>query len=169
MDGSESEMAGIKQSASRIVTDSTYSAKRHFNAGSSLDRLRYTLGGVVVVVSVIATGRAVAPDVVTSWLAGVCSLGAACIAGLITVYNPGGRAVYHHKIGAEYLALKKDTMQFLDVDLSAPGATASQSKKKLDQFLERLKSIDKESAMHPTPSRAYEEARKGVERGEARY
>ncbi len=169
MEDSKSEIEGIERSASRIVTDSTYSAKRHFNTGASLDGMRYALGGLIVGTSVLATSQAVAPGLIPIALLGLCSVGAAILAGLVTVYNPGGRAVRHSKIGADYLALRKDTQHFLDVDLIAPGSSPRQLKAKLEELLNRQKFIDRESALNPTPPRAYKEAKEGIERGEARY
>lgn len=171
MAGTEYDQAleGVRIAVTRIVTDSTYSSKGHFNAAQGLNRLRLALGGVVVTFATVASGGTFASGLLPVWVVGVCAIIAAAVGGVSALFDSGGRAARHERLGTEYLTLKKDAQHFLDVQLRSSKRDSQEAAKELDTFILRQHAVDIEAMSTPVPGWAYERARQGVRRGEARY
>jgi hypothetical protein len=163
------ELDGFRRAAGKIITDSTYSSKGHMNAGARLSRVRIWLGTLVVVLATLASAASFSTHLLSNWEIGTCALAAAAVVGVTTVYDPGGRASKHNRLGSEYLALKKDSQVLLDVDLGQVPVDPETLRQKLENLAERQRVIDSESSQFPIPRWAYELARDGIREGEARY
>jgi hypothetical protein len=150
--------------AKRIEEDTTYSAKRHFNACALWNWVHYLLGiPTVVIAAASATLSGAHHETVAGGLAG----GAAILAALSTFLNPHQRAAAHAVSGNRYNALKNRARMFYELRCADPGATPDHLSRELADLGSNRDHLNEQSPA--TPRIAFLLARRQIEAGEASY
>lgn len=146
----------------RIEEDSLYSSKGHFYAAQSWEKWHYKLGIPATIFSALAGVSAIAEQNV---LAGVIAFCVATVAGLITFLNPNEKASVHRNAGNEYNDLKNKSRILYEIEAnSLDEKVLTEKMKELDKARSEL---NKKSPQIPKGS--FEQARRGIEEGEASY
>jgi hypothetical protein len=153
----------LRREAERIEEDSTLSAKGHFNAADTWRQRHYWIGIPATILGAVA-GAAIVKD----WreVAGIVSVGATLLTGLLTFLKPGERASAHKMSGDQHLALRNETRVFRAIELIESEDVQLLSDK-LKALAQRRNELNQSSP--EIPRRAFEKARRGIEQGEAAY
>ena len=160
----EAEMVGaLATEAQRIEEDAIHSAKSHLNAADTWNRRHYWLGVPATVVTALA-GAAVIKDLTLA--AQLCALAGAILTGLLTFLKPTDRAAKHKSSGDQYLSLRNDVRVFREVELKDVGGRKS-APTRLKALSQRRNELNQSSP--DIPRVAFEQARRGIEAGEATY
>ena len=156
-------LEAIGKEARRIEEDSIHSAKSHFNAADIWNKRHYWLGIPATILGA-AAGAAMIKELPE--IAGILSLTATILTGLITFLKPPEIAATHKTSADQYLALRNDARVFREVDLIQHNdmGTLSDMLKALSQ---RRNELNQGSLV--IPRAAFEKARKGITEGETNY
>ncbi len=160
---------GVVNQAQRIREDCDYSSQRHFNTGAFFKVLYYVLGVVVAVLGSLGGATLLAPRAISVPLGAIASLGAAAVVGVSTALSPGQTASSHFRAGNDYLALKKEAIAFLDLDVRKPGAVDDSLEAQVRRLRERAVSLDETYSDLYTPEWAYRAARENIRRGQTTH
>jgi hypothetical protein len=159
----ESIIKAARIEAENVKEDCKYSSKSHFNAADTWMRRNYWIGVPATVLGALA-GAAIIKQ--HQELAGLLSLGATILTGLMTFLKPSDHASTHKKVGDQYLALRNDARLFRDIELL--NMTESAAVLEGIQSLTRRRNELNQSSP-AIPWSAFKKARKGIEDGEATY
>jgi len=160
---SENLALALCKEAERIEEDSVHSAKGHFNTAAIWNRRHYFLGVPATALGALAGVSFIkdCPEV-----ASLLSLAATILTALVTFLKPTERASEHKTAGDQYLALRNDARLFREIEMLVPdeGQPLTDKIKALSQRRNELNQGSPE-----IPRQAFEQARKGIEEGEAGY
>jgi hypothetical protein len=156
-------VAAIRKEADRIVEDSTYSAKGHFEAAKSWREWHFRIGVPTAIAAAIAGISAINDFPI---LAAVLAFAVAAASGLSTFLDAKGNAAAHLHAGNAYKALQSDTRIFEEVDCKS-GLSVQELRKRLGDLNARRSELNANSPQ--IPKAAFENARHGIEEGEAQY
>lgn len=156
-------VSALSKESLRIEEDANLSGKSHLNAATIWIRRHYWLGIPATLAGALA-GAAVVKDYQT--LAGVLTLAATLLTGLMTFLKPYERASQHKAVGDQFLSLRNDSRVFRTIDLLEA--------KEIDELTQGLKTLsarrnDLNKGSPEFPRRAFEIARKGIEDGESKH
>lgn len=155
--------ATIRAELTRIEEDCIHSGKAQFNAGVRWSRYHLWLGVPSVILSAMA-GTAFFKE--QSELGGAMASIVTVLTALMTFLKPSERASSHKSSGDQYLTLRNDARVLrtikLDVACDAAAAVAN-----LDEITKRRNELNQASCH--VSRRDFEQARKGIEEGEARH
>jgi SMODS and SLOG-associating 2TM effector domain family 4 len=153
----------VKKEAQRIIEDTLFSARRHFETARIWSMMHYWLGLPTAVLAAIAGASAFKDN---SILAGSLAIIVTALTALMTFLNPNKRANEHHIAGNKYNALRNQTRIFCEIDLSTRDENTDISKK----IKELAKERDNLNQASPQTFKwAYKRAKAGIEAGEADY
>jgi len=160
-DWTREKISALKREAQRIEEDATYSSKGHFNAEDRWLRRNYWLGVPSTLLSVIAGAALIKshPDLATGF-----TLFASLLTGLMTFLKPNERAALHRAAAGQYLALKNNVRFFREIELLK--ITQLDNLQKQLKVLSEIRN-DLNLKSPSIPRRAFLDARKGIEEGEA--
>jgi len=153
----------IVTEAKRLEEDTLYSAKGHFEAATRWERFNLAVGLLATVAAALAAVFTLSHnDVVVILLAVLVSISS----GVITFLNPNKIAASHHRAGTEYNAIRNKARIFYEIECRSGDAT--------DHLTAELKDMSRQrdglSVKSPSvPRWAFENARRGIEAGEASY
>lgn len=146
----------------RIEEDTTYSAKSHFESARIWSRIHYTLGIPSALLSAWAGLEAIQKD--TSFAFGLALASSALIA-LNTFLNPSEKSQRHQNAGNQYKSLQNQSRIFRTVRLNE-----LEDEKALESFVALAATRDQLNEASPaTLNQGFQNARKGIELGEATY
>jgi hypothetical protein len=153
----------IGKEARRIEEDSIHSAKSHFNAADIWNKRHYWFG-VPATMFGAAAGAAMIKELPE--IAGILSLTATILTGLMTFLKPTELAATHKTAADQYLVLRNDARVFREVDLIQIDDTGTLSDM-LKALSQRRNELNQGSPI--VPRAAFEKARKGIMEGETNY
>lgn len=156
----------IAKEAKRIEESTLYSSKGHFSAAGYWNSFHYFLGIPSVVLSAIAGASAFSQLDKSNYIVGIISLLVSVLSALMTFINPNDKSKTHLEAGNKYDALNSKTRIFRTVDCSSGQSELT--------LTEQLRIISKEktklnTAYPKIPWFAYQQAKKGIENGEATF
>jgi hypothetical protein len=152
-----------KKEARRIIEDTLFSAKRHFETAHIWSLMHYGLGLPTAVLAAIAGASAFKDNTI---LAGSLAIIVTALTALMTFLNPNKRANEHHMAGNKYNALRNQTRIFCEINLATSDENTDISKMIKDLAKER---DNLNQASPQTFKWAYKRAKAGIEAGEADY
>lgn len=154
-------ISALQKEAERIEEDALYSSKGHFNAEDIWVLRNYWLGVPSAVLGAIAGAALIKSQ--PEW-ASAFTLIASLLTGLMTFLKPNERAAIHRAAAGQFLALRNDARIFREIELLEPYRQAD-----LPKRLKELSSVRNELNQNSPsiPRRAFVDARKGIEEGEA--
>lgn len=161
------EPAGLRAElvaeADRIEEDCTYSAKGHFESARIWGAWNLKLGIPAVILAALAGGSGFSnhPE-----LAGALAIASAAVTAVLTFLKPSERAASHQQAGNAYNALKNQARFFKQIE-AASGDSQQSLRDWLREISEARNTLNKSAPEIPRP--AFEQARKGIEAGEADY
>jgi hypothetical protein len=149
----------------RIEEDALCFSKSHFNAAQIWANWHLWLGIPATVLSAIAGVSALSLFDYHDIVSGILAILVAGITALITFLNPNERAEIHVNAGNAYNQLRNNTRIVYEIDAESGIITS---------FTEKLKQLNNKrnelnSQFPRPPMRAFEKARKEIEKGEAEY
>lgn len=155
---SENEiLENIKKEVKRIIEDSEYSAKGHFESAKYWRYGNYVLM-VASIISVCASLVFVFSDLGKFW-SGFIAIVSGFITMLLVFLNPQKKYLSHHKNGNKYLALRNKARIFLEIE------SANMNMEQQIEYLKKLDSrrtrINKYSL--PISKYGYKSAKKQIE------
>lgn len=109
------EQIKVSNEALRIEEDCTFSAKRHFNASSRLEKYHYCLG----VTSALTAGLS-GISAFDNYLipAGVLAILSTGLTSILTFLKLSERSEHHRSIGNKYLSLRNKTRLFRELEVN---------------------------------------------------
>jgi len=148
-----------------IEEDSLYSAKGHFEACATAQKVHTYLGLPVALIGGVAGVSAFSTFTKHDIVAGVLALVAAGLGAVNTFLNSAAKASAHHDFGNDYLSLRNRARLCRQVE------AADLSDKSLAERVVKLSAErDQLNKKAPEiPRKAFERARRGIEEGEATY
>jgi hypothetical protein len=153
----------ILTEARRVEEDALHSSKGHFEAASAWDHRHFWIGIPTTIIAAAAGVTALSHLPIVS---GILAFLAAATSGLVTFLNPKQRAAAHFKAGNAYKALHNDARIFREIDCQQ-GLTPQALSARIHALNATRNTLNAESPQ--IPRRAFENARKGIEAGEASY
>lgn len=147
----------------RIEEDCIHSGKAQFNAGVRWGRYHLWLGIPSVILSA-AAGAAFFKDYAN--IAGAMSSIVAVLTALSTFLKPSERASSHKSSGDQYLTLRNDARVLRTIKLNAACDDAAMIAN-LDEITKRRNELNQASSQ--VLRRDFEQARKGIDEGEAAH
>lgn len=160
---------GIIDQADRIREDCDFSSQRHFNTGAFFKVLYYAFGVVVAILGSLGGAALLAPSAISAPIGAVASLSAAGVVGVSTALSPGQASADHYRAGNDYLALRKEAIAFLDLDVRKPSESDDLLEGRVRQLRERAVSLDKTYSDLYTPKWAYRAAKENIRRGQTTH
>ena len=159
----QEKIAALRNEATRLEEDATYSSKSHFNAEGTWLSLNYWLGIPATALGAIAGATLIKSQ--PEWAAAF-TLFASLLTGLMTFLKPNERASLHRTAAGKFLALRNESRFFKEVELI--------NSQKIDELTKRLKTLATErnelNLNSPSiPRHAFVAARRGIEEGEATH
>jgi len=154
----------LAKEAGRVEEDATYASKSHYNDAAFWNRLHLWLGGAATVLAVASGATALTGTVPE--LAAMVSFLSAGFTAVLTFQKPGERASSHKLAGAGYAEVRRRARQLREIDAFGT-AQDDQLRQALDEIGALKDRLDKESPVGS--SRAFQDARKGIEQGEASH
>lgn len=152
-----------RKEAKRIIEDTLFSAKRHFETARIWSLMHYWLGLPTAVLAAIAGASAFKDNTI---LAGSLAIIVTVLTALMTFLNPNKRANEHHIAGNKYNALRNQTRIFCEIDLATSDENIDISK----MIKELAKERDALNQASPQTFKwAYKRAKTAIEAGEADY
>jgi hypothetical protein len=151
------QLSTVEQVATKLELDCLFTAKAHYNAEAKWSRRHYTLGIVLTVVAA-AVGTNLLKDV--SYVSEIAGAIVAILGAVITFLKPSELALRHKSAGNLHLALRNEIRT----------AKVSNSFGEQAQTLLQKFTVDRNKLLSESPSiayKAYEQAKKGIEQGEA--
>jgi hypothetical protein len=152
----------VQRQLERIIEDSIYSAKSHFEAASFWETVHVTISVLSILLSLVAGGTALQSY---PMVAAVAAFAAALVASLTTFLNPIEKSYAHKRSADHFLQLRNKSRHLLEVGDINSNETAR--KAKLDELVNEQNTINGLSAA--IPKFAFNAARKAIEAGEHRY
>ena len=153
----------VKKETQRIIEDTLFSAKRHFESARIWSLMHFGLGLPTAVLAAIASASAFKEN--TS-LAGFLAIAVTALTALMTFLNPNKRANAHHMAGNKYNALRNQARIFCEIDLTA-GDQQDDISKKIKELAKERDDLNQSSPQ--TFKWAYKRAKAAIEAGEADY
>ena len=153
----------VKKETQRIIEDTLFSAKRHFESARIWSLMHFGLGLPTAVLAAIASASAFKEN--TS-LAGFLAIAVTALTALMTFLNPNKRANAHHMAGNKYNALRNQARIFCEIDLTA-GDQQNDISKKIKELAKERDDLNQSSPQ--TFKWAYKRAKAAIEAGEADY
>lgn len=155
----------IKESK-RIEEACLYSAKGHFQASSVWNMFHVIIGVPVVIMSGVAGASALSQFDNSKVIAGGLAIAVAALSGLMTFFNPNGKANTHLNAGNSYDSLQNRVRIFWSIDCWKSESEEVMTEK-LKYFSDQKDKLNIGSPQ--IPWFAYLLAKKGIENGEAEY
>jgi hypothetical protein len=155
--------AAIRAELERIEEDCIHSGKAQFNAGVRWSRYHLFLGVPSVILSGLA-GTAFFKD--QPEVAGIMSTMVAILTALSTFLKPSERASSHKGSGDQYLTLRNDARVLRTIKLDA-ACDETAAIGNLDEITKRRNELNQASAQASRMD--FEQARKGIDEGEAAH
>ena len=152
----------IEKEAMRIEEDATYSSKGHYEAAKGWDNAYLWLG---IPTAIIAGISGISAFQESSFLAGITAILAAALAATSTFLNPSEKAQAHYVAGSRFNSLKNRARIFREIEM--PDSDINFLKTRVMELSEERHSANSESPQ--IPRRAFENARKGIKKGESEY
>jgi hypothetical protein len=149
--------------ARRIEEDATYSAKGHFEAAKRWTAWHYRIGLPTALLAAIAGVSAISEHELT---ATILAFLVAASSAVSTFLKPSEQATPHRDAGNAFKALQNDARFFREIDCSA-ALSPEELRARLEFLNTRRNDLIAKSPQ--IPRRAFEDARKGIEQGEAAY
>jgi hypothetical protein len=149
-------IAALENEAKRIEEDATYTGKSHLNAAAIWNHRHYWLGIPATLAGALA-GAAIVKD--AQIMAGILSLIATILTGLVTFLKPYEHASQHKTIGDQFLALRNDTRVFREIDIPQTQDVTLLTEA-LKSFSARRNDLMQSSP--DVPRKAFEQARLGI-------
>ena len=153
----------VKKETQRIIEDTLFSAKRHFESARIWSLMHYGLVLPTAVLTAIASASAFKEN--TS-LAGFLAIAVTALTALMTFLNPNKRADAHHMAVNKYNVLRNQARIFCEIDLMAGDQQIDISKKIKELAKER---DDLNQSSPQTLKWAYKRAKAAIEADEADY
>ncbi len=155
----------IVADASRIEEDATYSSKGHYNSAAIWESRHMILGIGLAVMSAVGAVVLISPIPNNEAIAAVIATAVAGFSAVTTFLNPSAKAAQHHQYGSELNSIKDSArrLRTIVIHTDSPG----QLNRKLDQLAEEKARINLSAP--PILDRAFQQARRGIEAGEATY
>lgn len=153
----------VKKETQRIIEDTLFSAKRHFETARIWSLMHFGLGLPAAVLAAIASASAFKDNTV---LAGILAIIVTALTALITFLNPNKRANAHHIAGNKYNALRNQTRIFCEIDLTADNQKIDISNR-IKELAKERDDLNQDSPQ--TFKWAYKRAKAAIEEGEAAY
>jgi hypothetical protein len=156
-------IGAIIKEADRIEEDTLYSAKSQWETARELGWLHLALGIPATITAAVAGISIVSDDKV---IGAIFAGASAVMTALLTFLDPKSKANAHRQAGGIFKAISNDARVFREV--TCQGATPVSE---LEAMLGKLNQRRNDgNASAPQPTRwAFARARKGIEKGEAKY
>jgi len=157
----------------KIKVDALYGKKKHFNAADRNEKNHYRIGVPLVIINVL-TGSIlfyVITDGAMNWVKYVpliLALIAALLSGFQTYLNLQKRVEGHRRIGNKYLSIMKKCDR-LQGYISDNAITNEGLILEMENIASEVDNINIEAETYPTNNSDYEQAKKGIEKGEEEY
>ncbi|EKE02607.1 MAG: hypothetical protein ACD_20C00357G0030 [uncultured bacterium] len=152
----------VIKEAKRIIEDTEYSAKKHFNDSDYWSNIHYWLGISMVFFTTVA-GIGMLQENCT-W-AIVSAIIAAILGAVQTFINPQEKAYAHKSIGNQYLCIRNNTRIFKSIELE--GMPIAEAKQRIMFLSNERNKLNQNSPF--TREEAYLKAKKDIEDGQAQY
>jgi len=157
--------AKILKEAKRIEEDCLHSAKGHFYAAQCWGNIHFWIGIPAVILAAIAGASALSQFDNHNIVAGILAIIVAALTAVATFLNPNEKAIAHHYAGNQYISLRNNVRILYDIDLDLIDEKES---------LGELKDLNRQrnelnQKLLQIPRWAYKKAKKGIEKGEAKY
>ena len=156
----------IRKEAERIVEDSLYSAKGHFEAASKWRKMHLWLGLPAAVLAALSGVSALTQFDYHNILAAFLAILVTALTSVITFLNPNEKASSHQDAGNKYNSLRNKVRIFHEIDCRGK-SSAEELTERLKEFANLRDELNQNSPQ--IPREAYEKARKGIKEGEADY
>lgn len=161
----DAERSACMTEARRLQEDATYTSKAHYNDASWWGGWHLRLGLSAAVLSGVAGVAALADFEGHMLVTAISAFVVAAISSTATFLNPSQKAADHYLAGTNFNALKDAARQVAELD--APRESLSKLRNEVKGLADRKAELNG-LAPHVRDA-AYVAARRGIERGEARY
>jgi hypothetical protein len=153
-------LVAIREEASRIEEDATYSSCGHFEASKPWAHLNLWLG-IPVTVAAAISGVTALQDQPT--VASLIAFAVAAGTAMMTFLAPRERHKLHADCGNAYSALRNEVRMFQNIECQL-GASLDDLHERLKEFAKRRDELN--TAAPIIPESAFKRARKGLEEGQ---
>ncbi len=161
--GTQELLSALTVGALRIEEDAEHTAKAHYNAGARWGRCAFCLGTLSAVLAAVAGGTAFGN---MGRLAGGLAAASTVLTAILTFVKGTEKTEQHKTYGGRYLALRKQTRRFREIELidcTDPQAART-------RLLKLGESLDELNLAAPqVPYCDFKKAKKGIDAGEATY
>lgn len=155
----------ILEEAARIEEDTTYSSKGHYNSAAIWEFRHNLLGIGLAVLSAVGAVIAISSIANNNAIAAVVATAVAGFSAVNTFLNPSERAAKHRQYGSELNAVKDSARRLRTISIH------TNSPARLTQKIDHLAAEKARLNLSAPPilAKAFKDARKGIEEGEASY